>query len=278
MFARDFTENNVEVSSDADTQEPIAPWLNEEEFLQKYCMTRASFIKVLDQIKIHPVFKRLEGKKGRPQTPVANQLMVFLKTIGTEGSGANGLNNRHTFLIGKGTTNVFCRRVTEAIMSMHEECVFWPCAAEHVKLARICFEDSGFPHCVGIANGTLFPLAFEPESVDAPDYSGRKFPYSLTMMIVCDYNRKICYYLSGFPGSAHDNQVYDAMALKQQPEDFFSPNQCNVGDSAFVNSPTMVACIRKGKEEVIEKDKELFNKKMGWPRVISEHCIGILKG
>ena len=40
----------------------------------------------------------------------------------------------------------------------------------------------------------------------------------------------------------------------------------------------MVASFRKAKEEVIEKDKEKFNKKMGRPCVISEHCIGILKG
>jgi hypothetical protein len=46
-----------------------------------------------------------------------------------------------------------------------------------------------FPPCVGVADGTLFPLAFSPCTADAPDYSGRKFipgliPVSLTSIIV----------------------------------------------------------------------------------------------
>ena len=37
-----------------------------------------------------------------------------------------------------------------------------------------------FPNYVGMGDGTLFPLAHAPSREDAPDYSGRKFKYSLT--------------------------------------------------------------------------------------------------
>ena len=110
---------NMEVDSDEETE--VQPWLNDMEFLQKYRMSRQNFDKVLLRIKLHNVFKKLEGRSGRPQTPVSHQLMVFLKMLGTEGSGANGPNQRNTFMIGKGTSVVFCRRVTEAILSLRDE-------------------------------------------------------------------------------------------------------------------------------------------------------------
>jgi len=94
---------NIEVEAAA------LPWLKDEEFLQKYRMSRECFDFVLDLIKNHSVFKKLEGKCGRPQTPVVNQLMVFLKCVGTEGSGANDPNQRNTFEIGKGTSGIFCQ-------------------------------------------------------------------------------------------------------------------------------------------------------------------------
>jgi len=96
----------------------LLPWLTEAEFLQKCRMSCDSFKLVLSEIKDHNVFKRLEGKAGRPQTPAANQLMVFCKHIGTEGDGANGPNQRNTFGIGKGSSDVFRRRVTTAILSL----------------------------------------------------------------------------------------------------------------------------------------------------------------
>ena len=42
--------------------------------------------------------------KGRSQAPVVNQVMVFLKFLGTEGTGGNGHNQRQTFAIGYGTS------------------------------------------------------------------------------------------------------------------------------------------------------------------------------
>jgi len=59
------------------------------EFLQKCQMSRKSFNRIMKKIKPCAVFKKLEGKTGHPQTPVANQLMVFLKYVRTEGNGAS---------------------------------------------------------------------------------------------------------------------------------------------------------------------------------------------
>jgi len=92
-------------------------------------------------------------------------------------------------------------------------------------------------------------LAFEPDSEDAPDYSGRKNGYSLTELIICDLNKKIRYCLAGYRGSAHDNRLCDATSLKKKPKEHFSPMQHIIGDSAFANSPFMVSAFKKGANE-----------------------------
>jgi DDE superfamily endonuclease len=80
------------------------------------------------------------------------------------------------------------------------------------------------------------------EAEAAQDYSGRKYGYSITTMIICDHNRRIRHYLSGFPGSAHDNsRVYKATKLATNPKKFFSEREYCIGDSAFENSPHMVS-------------------------------------
>jgi hypothetical protein len=43
----------------------------------------------------------------------------------------------------------------------------------------------------------VWGFAFAPETDDAPDYSGRKYGYSLTVFIVCDCYRRIRFILTG---------------------------------------------------------------------------------
>ena len=255
------------------------PWLTAEEFLQKYRMSRDAFNWVLGQIEDNEEFTTVGNeKKGRPQAPVVHQLMVFLKYVGTEGAGSNSRNQRQMFGIGQGTADLFRDRVMRAILKLRPTYYNWPDKEERKKLAKKVLKKTGFPNVVGIADGTLFPLAFEPETEDAPDYKGRKHTYTLTVMIICDYDRKIRYYHSGYPGSAHDNRVYRNMDLCQNPKNYFSENEFNLGDSAFSNSPYMVSSFKKPFGEEIPEEHERFNKLLSKVRMRSEHTIGILKG
>jgi hypothetical protein len=103
-------------SADEVVEEAIhLPWLTEDEFIQKYRMSRESFCRIVDLIQDHPVFKS-RPRHGRKQAPVAHQLMVFLKFIGTEGTGASNAYQRNTFAIGYGTSETYRRRVTKVLL------------------------------------------------------------------------------------------------------------------------------------------------------------------
>eukprot|EP00804_Cyclotella_cryptica_P017405 CCRYP_016634-RA/>CCRYP_016634-RA protein AED:0.35 eAED:0.35 QI:0/0/0/1/0/0/2/0/91 len=49
---------------------------------------------------------------------------------------------------------------------------------------------------------------------------GRKFPYFLMVCVNNDDKRKIHAYLSGFPGSTHDNRVWRNMIQNQKSSNF----------------------------------------------------------
>lgn len=263
---------------DMETPGPL-PWLTDDEFLQKYRMRRCSFEKLLSLIERHEVFhnKSRNGRGGKPQRPVADQLMVLLNYLGTAGSGASNQRQRQMFGIGSGSSENYRKRCVKAIRSLREEVLYWPDEEERDQIAKRITTRWDIPNCVAVADGTLFPLMSEPQASDAPDYSGRKHLYSLTVMVVNDDRRKIRYYHGGFPGSAHDSRVYASTPLALEPDRFFSPVQYLIGDSAFENSPSVVASFKAPKGHALDPEHERFNRHLGRLRVLSEHTIGMLK-
>jgi hypothetical protein len=250
------------------------PWLSDEEFLEKYRHHRESFQKLVEMIRHHPVFQQ-KGK--RKQAPVEHQLLSFLHYLGTSGSGASNPRMRAMFGSGRGTYDIYKSRCIKAIRSLREQVIFWPDQEERMEIAKRIFLAYDFVNCIGVADGTLSPLTYEPQSEDAPDYHGRKFAYSLSIMIVNDDKKKIRHYFAGFPGSTHDNRVYNHTVLAQHPAEHFGNHFYIVGDSAFENSPTMVAAFKCPKGHALPPDEEQFNTILSKLRATSDNTIGILK-
>lgn len=198
QYQRDLTSSNG-------NEEDVA-WLNDTDFLRKYRMTRESFNELVELIADDSVFDS-GYEKGRRQRPVAYQIMTLLKFLGSEGSGSSCPDLRNVFNTGLGTNILYIRRVVEALRNKRDQFIHWPENEERDSIAVALLEKSGLPNCIGIVDGTLFPLAFAPQTVDAPDYKGRKHLYTLSSVIVCDHNRLIRYYVAGWPGSTQDNRI-----------------------------------------------------------------------
>lgn len=267
---------------DDDESDDHQPWLNENEFRQKYRMSRESFHEIVKLIENHPVFhKRARSKKrkkGKAQRSPSHQLMVLLKFLGTEGTGGSNPDMRDIYAIGEGSVQNNRDRAVTALRSLKNQVVTWPDEEERKVISRRIFKEFGWPNCVGIADGTLFPLAFRPTSEDAADYSGRKYAYSLNAMIISDDQRLIRMFLAGWPGSCHDDRVFKKLKLSLNPLRYFSPREYLLGDSAFTNNWFIVSAYRKPFGMVLPRAHEYFNDKEKPVRAISEHTIGILKG
>ena len=267
FFEADLREDNA--------PDGTPPWLSNEEFREKYRMSRESFRKLVEMIRGHHQFQHFYGKRN--QAPVEYQLMVFLFYIGGQASGASNPKIRNMFRLGRGTAEVYKRRCNMAIRSLRDIALFWPDKEERIEIARRIHAEYRFLNCIAVADGTLFPLNSKPQSDDAQDYHGRKFAYSLSVMIINDDAKRIRYYLSGFPGCAHDNRVYCHTDLFRYPQKYFGRHFYLLGDSAFQNSPTVVAAFKTPQGTTLTPCQESFNTEMGRLRVTSEHTIGILK-
>ena len=260
-------------SSDEETDHRA--FLTPGEFIQKYRMSREAFLKLVSLIEGHPVFDALN--KGPKQASPAYQLMVFLKYIGTDGSGNSNPNLRNVFRTGRGTNELFKRRVVKAIRSLRGTYYTWPSSEERKKIASRIHRDFDFPNCTGFADGTLNPLASKPRREDSADFYGRKHGYSLSTLVVSDDRRLIRYILAGWPGSCHDNRIYRNSALALASDKYFTGVEYLLGDSAFEASDTMVPAYKKPNGCDLPREHAIFNACLSKARVVSEHTIGIWK-
>lgn len=112
-FKVDLNENEGAGSqnNNSDSEEELQmPWLTDDEFPQKCRVTIKSFQFVLGKIEDHPAFE----SKTKRMAPPQHQLMVFLKCVGTERSGANNSNQRNAFGVEHGTADACRSRVCAA--------------------------------------------------------------------------------------------------------------------------------------------------------------------
>ena len=248
---------------------------NDDEFVLAFRITRDSFFLLLNEMKDKDAFIIKNNKCH--QRPISFQLLVFLYRVGQEGTGAGYGYISLFFGIAKGSVQNYVRRCVRALLEIKDEVVYWPDANEQLDMRKRLMA-YGFRHCVGIIDGTLVFLDFRPESFHEC-YFSRKSMYALNVMIVCDDQKRIIYYTAGWPGSTHDNRVFQNCNLFLNGGEFFSPHEYLLGDSAYSSSAIMVQSFKKEASHAeLEANKEFFNSCLAQIRISSEHCIGMLKG
>ncbi|KNZ58773.1 uncharacterized protein VP01_1864g1 [Puccinia sorghi] len=92
-------------------------------------------------------------------------------------------------------------------------------------------------------------------SVDAQDYYSRKGLYGLSTLMVCDSEKRIRYYFTGWSGCSHDTRLWDNCNLNLDQSLFFSQGQYLIGDSAWIpilyqlsRNHCMARCLNIGKK------------------------------
>ena len=111
----------------------------------------------------------------------------------------------HIFKTGRGINEDYKQLSVIAIHSVHNKYNRWPDEDKQKAIAQQIQQKFLSLNCVGLIDGTLNPFTYEPQMEDAADYSGHKYGYSLSTLIVCDDMCHIPYYAAGWPGSVHDN-------------------------------------------------------------------------
>jgi hypothetical protein len=139
--------------------------------------------------------------------------------MGSKGNACKALAVKEALGAGKGSVRNYLLRAVDAVLSLFKDTVFWPNDEEHKEISNRFCEKYYFPYCVGAIDGTHLGLAFKPE-LDQEDYWTKKQSYTIFATVICD-SKKIRYLNVGWPGSVHDQRVFQNSVISKTPTKSF---------------------------------------------------------
>ncbi|KAI7945494.1 hypothetical protein MJO29_011882 [Puccinia striiformis f. sp. tritici] len=240
------------------------------DFKQATRTTKEAFVWLLNRIYLHQVF---HNNSFRPQLPVPHQLALALERLGSNGNGASVGRCARNLNVARGTVIKVTRRVIEAITSLGPQYVVWPNESCRREISDV-MKQEGFEGCIGFVDGTTIRL-FQRPAIDGHVFWDRKKQYSINCQIICDCDRYITCFMTGWPGSCGDSMVYKRMALYDSPGDSFDPGQYLIADAAYSLTMTTLPPSKAPAANLSENIE--FNYCLAKSRVRNEHTIGILK-
>jgi len=165
---------------------------------------------------------------------------------------------------------------SSAILKLQKQAIRWPDVEERKRISGRISKAHGFLHCVGLIDGTLFPLAFSP-MLNGEDYFTRKGNYAVKGLIICNDSAKITWVEMGWLGSVHDNRVWLNSDVYLSKEKYFNNKEYLLGDSAFLASSVLARAFKKGSNSNLRDDQCYFNTKLAKVQIKIKHCLGLLK-
>jgi hypothetical protein len=99
-----------------------------------------------------------------------------------EGNIMSNWQDRSVFRTSKGTIRCYKERVVQTILDcLYNKFIKWPDQDEQWIITERIRAKYGLPNCVGVADGTLLPLAFWPSTDDYANYKGKIMLFTVTM-------------------------------------------------------------------------------------------------
>lgn len=195
-------------------------------------MSKSTFRALVHEIEGNVVF---HNASNCPQAPVGLQLLVALQRWGKHGNGvavkglvfSSAISGKSATCrwferlvaaidadmdtpLAEGSVVNYTSGVTSAIMNISSKYVSWPSPAMRLATSARIASMSPFKHCVGFVDGSLMMLQYKPGLEEHADFYTRKKFYGINPMVVCDDQNYISHVYIGYPGSAHDQRVWDA--------------------------------------------------------------------
>lgn len=175
--------------------------------------------------------------------------------------------------IDKGTASRIIKRVSESIACLAPTYIKFPSTQEEIGRTQECFFKIGsFPRVTGAIDCTHIRIK-SPGGENAEDYRGRKGYFSFNVQTVANYDLKIMDIVCRWPGSAHDQTIFNNSSLKARFERGDMGNRILLGDSGYAASNhilTPVAIPRTRAEH-------LYNEAHIRTRNVVERSYGVWK-
>jgi len=228
---------------------------NEEEFIKLFRIPHGLFHALCD-LRDQRVFSR-NGLRQCKHYSIELHMLVLLKYLGSEGYSSSSIAVKEGLGIGKGSVRNYLLRAIKGIMSLFNQTVFWPHEDEMKEISSYFHAKYKFAHFISVIDGMHLGLAFKPE-LHRGDYFTQNQQYAISTAIVCDHEKKIHFLNIGWPGSVHDQRMFQNSTICKNFQQFFYEREYIVGDSAYTPSSYMVPAYKKYGGQVILFPGQIF--------------------
>jgi DDE superfamily endonuclease len=146
---------------------------------------------------------------------------------------------------------------------------------QFVKRGFETLRTKNFPGAVGAVDGCHIRIPSPVE--DKQSYYNRNKYHSVILQAVCDHRMKFIDIFAGWPGAAHDANVWkNSSIFRRLSNNNIIPQQCHIlGDSAYPISSFVLIPYRNNGHLTPAQTK--YNKVLSSSRVVIEQAFGLLK-
>ncbi|XP_018365088.1 PREDICTED: putative nuclease HARBI1, partial [Trachymyrmex cornetzi] len=144
-----------------------------------------------------------------------------------------------------------------------------------MECATFLEEKKGFPGIIGMIDGTHIKIEAPQENHES--YINRKGYHSIQLQIVCNHKMEFIHCYVGYPGSVHDQRVFNVSMLQDFCSDpiKFPRDTHLIGDAAYKIFKTLLVPY-KDNGKLTERQKN-YNYCLSSIRMTVERSIALLK-
>lgn len=212
---------------------------NDDEFKQRFRMTKSSFQKLLEMIGDGASM----GRRGRKPIPMETKVLITLRYLAT---GSFQLTTADTIGISQPSASKCISSITRKIASLAPNVITFPDEAE-ARTIQIGFYNlvpsrhpggKPFPGVIGAVDGTHVKV-LAPGAPNREIFRDRKGEISLNIQAICDHRLKFLDVVCRWPGSVHDSRMFRESKIMGHLEKGTSKGWL-LGDSGYSLSPYLM--------------------------------------
>lgn len=175
--------------------------------------------------------------------------------------------------VSKTTASVIVQKVSYAIASLRKDFIKMPQSVEEMAEGSLAFYNiAKFPRTIGALDCTHVRIQ-SPGGENAELFRNRKGYFSLNVQSISSANLKFRNIVARWPGSCHDQTIFNNSVLKMKFERKDYKNYIIIADSGYAATSYMATPLLECRNQV----EELYNESIIRTRNVVERHFGVWK-
>lgn len=175
--------------------------------------------------------------------------------------------------VSRASASRIIKRVSTSIASLSPENIYmYKNSHEMEKAVDDFYKIASFPKTIGAIDCTLIKID-SPGGHDAEIFRSRKSFFALNVQTVSDAKLKIRDIVVRWPGSVHDQTIFNSSTLKEKFENGMFGHYMLVGDSGYGLKPYLMTKL----QQTLTPAENLYNESIIRTRNVVERQYGLWK-